>query len=186
MSRYIRRIADRWRWLDPVVTRNSLFTIPSKESDAGRIAMFLDREDLRWLSKFCECGDAATDEDRERCARIRFRASTALHKKEHAIDVPGNCHFVADVRVLTESNGGRKTAIHTGYRPQVFLDGHDCDATLTVESGTLSPGDVGFIFGLLRRPDQNFDKLSIGKALLLREGSRTIAYGVIVWCSDTP
>ena len=32
--------------------------------------------------------------------------------------------------------------------------------------------------------DHNFEKQSVGKALLIREGARTIAYGVIVWRAD--
>jgi len=46
----------------------------------GRIALWLDPDDLRWLAARCRCDDEATDMERERCARIRFRAHTALHK----------------------------------------------------------------------------------------------------------
>ena len=166
------------------MTNKPTFTIPSDESDAGRIAVYLDPDDIRWLSARCECDDTATDDDRERCARIRFRSSTALHKTTQGIDIPTDCHLVANIRMLTEQNGGRKSAIHTGYRSQVFLDGGDCDATLTVDGDTLNPGDAGIVFGVLIRPDRNCDKLSVGKALLLREGARTIAYGVIVWHTD--
>jgi hypothetical protein len=166
------------------VTKKPTFTIPSEESDAGRIAVYLDPDDIRWLSTRCKCDDTATDDDQERCARIRFRSSTALHKTTQTIDLPTDCHFVANVRMLTEQNGGRQSAIHSGYRSQVFLDGDDCDATLTIDRETLNPGDVGTVFGVLMRPDRTCDKLSVGKALLLREGARTIAYGVIVWHTD--
>ena len=163
------------------MTKKPTFTIPSDESDAGRIAVFLDPSDIQWLSARCECDDTATDDDRERCVQIRFRSSTALHKTIQTIDSPADCHFVANIRMLTEQSGGRKSTIHSGYRPQVFLDGDDCDATLTIDGETLNPGDVGIVFGVLMRPDRNCEKLSVGKALLLREGARTIAYGVIVW-----
>ena len=163
------------------MTTKTTFTIPSDESDAGRIAVYLDPDDIRWLSSRCECDDSATDNEREHCARIRFRSSTAMHKAKQTIDFPTDCHFVANVRMLTEQTGGRKSAIHTGYRSQVFLDGEDCDATITIDGETLNPGDVGIVFGVLMRPDRNCGKLSVGKPLLLREGARTIAYGVIVW-----
>jgi Elongation factor Tu C-terminal domain len=166
------------------VTKKPTFTIPSDESDAGRIAVYLDPDDIQWLSARCECNDKTTDDNRERCARIRFRSSTALHKTKQTIDAPADCHFVANIRMLTEESGGRKSAIHTGYRPQVFLDGDDCDATLTIDGETLNPGDVGIVFGVLMNPDRNSGKLSVGKALLLREGARTVAYGVIVWHID--
>jgi len=55
-------------------------TDPSREADMGRIALWLDPDDLRWLAARCRCDDEATDMERERCARIRFRAHTALHK----------------------------------------------------------------------------------------------------------
>jgi hypothetical protein len=55
-------------------------TDPSREGELGRVALWLDVEDLRWLAANCSCTDAASDEIRERCGRIRFRANTALHK----------------------------------------------------------------------------------------------------------
>ncbi|NIJ64396.1 hypothetical protein FHR20_001327 [Sphingomonas leidyi] len=55
-------------------------TDPIAEQVQGRAALWLDRSDLEWLSQFCGCADDATEDVRERCARIRFRASAALHK----------------------------------------------------------------------------------------------------------
>ena len=46
----------------------------------GRVALWPDPEDLRRLAARCCCGDDATEPERERCARVRFRASAALHK----------------------------------------------------------------------------------------------------------
>ena len=59
---------------------------PTKPTDAdveeqeGRIALWLDPEDLRWLSQHCDCPPEAPTEATDRCARIRFRANAALHK----------------------------------------------------------------------------------------------------------
>jgi hypothetical protein len=166
------------------VTKKPNFTIPSDESDAGRVAVYLDPADIRWLTARCECDDNTDEDVRDRCGRVRFRTSSALHKTTVPIDSPADCHFVADVRLLTKENGGRQTPIHTGYRSQVFLDGDDCDATLTIECETLNPGDTGIVYGVFMRPERNCGKLSVGKALLFREGARTIAYGVIVWQAD--
>jgi len=55
-------------------------TDPAREAALGRIALWLEPEDLRWLAARCRCGDDATEVERERCARIRFRANAALHK----------------------------------------------------------------------------------------------------------
>ncbi len=46
----------------------------------GRVALWLDVDDLACLAEHCCCADDATDEVRERCGRVRFRASAALHK----------------------------------------------------------------------------------------------------------
>ena len=59
-------------------------TDPQAEAAQDRIALWLDPEDLRWLSQHCCCADDATDEDEDRCGRLRFRASAALHKHQHS------------------------------------------------------------------------------------------------------
>lgn len=55
-------------------------TDPARELELGRIALWLDPEDLRWIGAHCDCTDETPDEDKDRCARIRFRAHAALHK----------------------------------------------------------------------------------------------------------
>ena len=55
-------------------------TIPKDEAAKGRVALWLDPADLEWLSQTCRCDDNADQAQIERCARIRFRASAALHK----------------------------------------------------------------------------------------------------------
>jgi hypothetical protein len=55
-------------------------TGPEREQALGRIAVWLDPEDARWLAGHCCCPDDASDEQTDRCARLRFRAAAALHK----------------------------------------------------------------------------------------------------------
>jgi hypothetical protein len=55
-------------------------TDPEREAELGRVALWLDISDLRWLARHCCCQVDATEEQRQRCARLRFRASAALHK----------------------------------------------------------------------------------------------------------
>jgi hypothetical protein len=50
------------------------------ESQKGRVAVWLDPEDLKWLSTHCCCPPDASKEVTDRCARIRFRTGAALHK----------------------------------------------------------------------------------------------------------
>ncbi|TXS47851.1 hypothetical protein [Streptomyces sp. t39] len=59
-------------------------TDPSTEAAKGRGPLWLDPDDLRWLSKHCGCTADASDEEKDRCGRVRFRASAALHKHGHS------------------------------------------------------------------------------------------------------
>lgn len=52
----------------------------SHEVEIGRVALWLDVEDLHWLASSCACTDSTPEEIKERCGRIRFRANAALHK----------------------------------------------------------------------------------------------------------
>ncbi|QWP75344.1 hypothetical protein J5226_17190 [Lysobacter sp. K5869] len=51
-----------------------------RERERGRVALWLDPSDLDWLSRRCDCAEDASEEQRERCARVRFRARAALRK----------------------------------------------------------------------------------------------------------
>ncbi len=55
-------------------------TDPAAEQAQGRIALWLEPADLAWLSRRCDCPEHASEEQRDRCARVRFRAAAALHK----------------------------------------------------------------------------------------------------------
>lgn len=53
---------------------------PDKEAASGRVAVWLDPGDVRWLARECAGLEPSTDDDRERVGRVRFRLLTALHK----------------------------------------------------------------------------------------------------------
>lgn len=55
-------------------------TSPQHELEKGRVALWLDPADLRWLAENCRGADDASDEELERWARLRFRTNAALHK----------------------------------------------------------------------------------------------------------
>jgi len=55
-------------------------TDPEEENAKGRVALWLDPDDIRWIAGHCCCPEDAPPEQTERCARIRFRANAALHK----------------------------------------------------------------------------------------------------------
>jgi len=50
------------------------------ERARGRVALWLDVSDLEWLSQRCDCTADTSEVQRDRCARVRFRARAALHK----------------------------------------------------------------------------------------------------------
>ena len=62
------------------MTREIIPTDPEAEANKGRVALWLDPDDLRWLQRHCCCPEDATLEQKERCGRLRFRAGAALHK----------------------------------------------------------------------------------------------------------
>ena len=55
-------------------------TDPECERSLGRVTLWLDPVDLEWLGNHCCCAEDASEAERERCRRIRFRARAALHK----------------------------------------------------------------------------------------------------------
>lgn len=55
-------------------------TDPRAEAERGGVALWLEHDDLRWPAPHCCCPDDADEETRDRCGRLRFRASAALHK----------------------------------------------------------------------------------------------------------
>ncbi|WP_448318004.1 hypothetical protein [Streptomyces sp. CO7] len=58
-------------------------TDPSTEAAKGRVPLWLDPDDVRWLSTHCCCPEDAPEEAKDRCGRVRFRAGAALHKHGH-------------------------------------------------------------------------------------------------------
>jgi hypothetical protein len=63
-----------------VPLRNPVPTDPSSELAKGRVALWLDPQDLWYLAGHCCCPKGADTQTRERCGRLRFRANAALHK----------------------------------------------------------------------------------------------------------
>ena len=159
-------------------------TNPVDEYAADRVPVFFDRADLTYLSQHCCCGNDADDATRERCGRIRFRcmaAAHALYASASEVQPNGECDFIAHVVLIPSDRGGRRSPFSTGYRPQLFIDGDDCDVEVKLDAEEMSPGDSGFVFCRFFRPDRNLQKLVVGKPVLLREGDRTIAYGTVLW-----
>lgn len=55
-------------------------TDDQSEREKGRVPLWLDPDDLLWLSENWRAEDVRSDEERERRGRLQFRARAALHK----------------------------------------------------------------------------------------------------------
>ena len=84
----------------------------------------------------------------------------------------------AKLRLLPVEEGGRKTAIRSGYRSLIRFHGSDTDFgfQLDLDAGELAPGDSGYgelsFWAAVELPSiKDIDEFEI------REGSRVVGYG---------
>ncbi|POX40704.1 elongation factor Tu [Streptomyces sp. Ru73] len=84
--------------------------------------------------------------------------------------------FTADVYVLSAEEGGRRTPLSTGYRPQFYLRTDDVVGELDLgERGTARPGEtVGVTVRLGRGVP-----VEPGLGFAIREGGRTVGAGTV-------
>jgi elongation factor Tu len=81
----------------------------------------------------------------------------------------------AELYLLAAGEGGRATAIRSGYKPQLFVGATHVTATLDVGDGALAPGARAEVAFALARPIA----LEPGVRFALREGGRTIGAGIV-------
>jgi elongation factor Tu len=84
---------------------------------------------------------------------------------------------VAELYLLAAQEGGRKKAVRSGYRPQLFIGATDVTATIDLgDTHALEPGARAEVAFALARPIA----LEPGVRFALREGGRTIGAGVVL------
>ncbi|MFI6871619.1 elongation factor Tu [Nocardia sp. NPDC050406] len=88
--------------------------------------------------------------------------------------------FTARVRLLTAAQGGRRTPIATGYRPQFYLRTGDVVGDVALPDGRAQPGDTVEMTVTLGSPVP----LEPGLGFAIREGSRTVAAGTVLAVRD--
>ena len=81
----------------------------------------------------------------------------------------------AELYLLAEGEGGRATAIRSGYKPQLFVGATHVTATLDVGDSALAPGARAEVAFELARAIA----LEPGVRFALREGRKTIGAGVV-------
>lgn len=90
----------------------------------------------------------------------------------------------ATITLLTTQDGGRTSAIFTGYRPQFYVDGEDfeCRSVETIPNDRgVWPGETANVRIVLSEfaNESLRERLACGQAFELHEGARAVAHGVI-------
>ena len=85
--------------------------------------------------------------------------------------------FAASVYLLPAAEGGRRTGVRTGYRPQFFVRTTDVVGVMDLgPAGAAMPGDRVEVTIELGRPVA----LDVGLGFAIREGGRTVGAGTVV------
>jgi translation elongation factor EF-Tu-like GTPase len=70
--------------------------------------------------------------------------------------------------------------MYSGYRPQFFYDNRDWDATHEYpDVAVVNPGDTVRALLTFVSPQEHAGKVYTGMPFLVREGAKTVAYGII-------
>ena len=86
----------------------------------------------------------------------------------------------ADIWFLPTEAGGRHGPAKSGYRPQFFYDNQDWDAQHEfVGVEWVHPGEKVLARLSFFKPDFHLGKVHVGMPFLIREGAKTVAYGVV-------
>ncbi|WP_458686467.1 elongation factor Tu [Nocardia tengchongensis] len=84
--------------------------------------------------------------------------------------------FTARVRLLTAAQGGRRTPITSGYRPQFFVRTGDVSGQVVLPDGRAMPGETVDLAVTLDRAVP----LEPGLGFAVREGNLTVAAGTVL------
>ena len=89
-------------------------------------------------------------------------------------------HVNAELFVVPESDGGRRSPFFSGYRPQFFFDGVHNDCVITILNGDeMGGGDSGPVALTFFRPELQSGRLAVGDTFCIAEGARVVCRGTI-------
>ncbi len=92
-----------------------------------------------------------------------------------------------ELTFLPPEHGGRSKPASSGYRAQFYYDGRDWDARHHYPDAELvEPGQKVRAFVAFLSPLEHIDRVYSGMGFLVREGNRTVGYGVIKGILDLP
>ena len=106
-------------------------------------------------------------------------------RRGQVVAAPGSLaahqRFEASVYLLPAAEGGRRTGVHTGYRPQFFVRTADVVGVLDLGAvGVAAPGDRANVTVELGKPVA----LEPGLGFAIREGGRTVGAGTVTALLD--
>ncbi|MFW6693069.1 elongation factor Tu [Streptomyces sp. MAR4 CNX-425] len=101
-------------------------------------------------------------------------------RRGHVVAAPDSVvprrRFTAEVYVLSAAEGGRRTAVSTGYRPQFYIRTADVVGDVDLgETAVARPGDTVAMAVELGRDVP----LEVGLGFAIREGGRTVGAGTV-------
>jgi|SRR5437667_11873967 len=86
----------------------------------------------------------------------------------------------AEIRFLTPEEGGRRTPVRSGYRPQFYYDGHDWDAHQEyLDAEWVQPGETARTLLWFLSPEAHLGRVHVGMEFEVREGARVVGRGRI-------
>ena len=91
--------------------------------------------------------------------------------------------FIAELQYRTTEEGGRKTPVFTGYRPQVkfaFSEMQTSGIQTFIDKETVYPGDKVIAEIIVLSTSFFEGSVEVGTSFEFREGSRVIGNGVII------
>lgn len=88
-------------------------------------------------------------------------------------------HAEAEIEYIPPESGGRRHPVVSGYRGQLYYNGHDWDAIQSFLVESVPFGESVPVRLWLASPDAHRDHLKPGTIFLVREGSHTVGYGHI-------
>ena len=92
-----------------------------------------------------------------------------------------NPELEAEIYYLTSEDGGRKTAVCSGYRGQFHYDGRDWDAPQEfIDKEICDLGESVRVYLQTIHPEFHVGKFFIGKEFEIREGARTVGKGRVM------
>jgi translation elongation factor EF-Tu-like GTPase len=94
-------------------------------------------------------------------------------------------HIEATIRFLSTAEGGRRTPVFSGYRPQFFYNDRDWDAEHEYpDAEAVHPGDTVRAYLRFFRPEAQVNRVQVGMPFAIREGAHTVAVGTVTSVLD--